>query len=165
MFKNSDCFLAAGEQQSGKLAQLPGAEVAYLAAMQVADGWVEPGEEFEAVGGDMDQDSAAIGILAAAPDKSALLESVEETGDVGVAGDHAVRNFAAQQPVGRAAEDAQGVVLIRGEIMLFEQLRRTAGEKVGSALEFDEERFFRAGCWLAVSCLGHSASYDSRCNK
>jgi hypothetical protein len=45
--------------------------------------------------------------------------------------------------------------LIRGEIVLFEQLRRAAGEQIGSALELDEEGFFRAGRWLVVSCLGH----------
>jgi hypothetical protein len=58
-------------------------------------------------------DPPAIRIIAATTDEAALFEAVEEAGDIGIAGDHAVRDFAAEQAFWRSPQNAQDVVLVR----------------------------------------------------
>lgn len=133
-----------------------GTQMAHLTPMEIANGAIEAGEEPDAAGCDVDEDAAAVGMLAAAGDEVSLLEPVEKAGNVGVAGDHASGNLAAEQAIGRAAQDAEDVVLVGGEVMLFEELCGAPGEKVSGALEFDEEGLFGTGGWLAGDGRGHS---------
>jgi hypothetical protein len=148
-------FGTAGEQEPGKLAEAAEAKVADLAPMEVANGAIEAGEQPESLGSDVDEDATPVGVLAAAGDEAALIEPVEETGDVGVAGDHAGGDLAAEEAVGGAAQDAEDVVLVGGEVVVFEELRGAAGEQIGGALELDEEGLFGAGGELARGGRGH----------
>ena len=103
-------------------------------------------------------------MLAASGDEAALFEPVEEAGDVGVAGDHASGDLAAQQAIGRAAQDAEDVVLVGGEVVLLEELGRAAGRSQRWRGEFDEEDFFGTGGGLAGG-RDRGALADGRYNR
>ena len=78
--------------------------------------------------------------------RAALFQTVEQAGDVRIARNHAVGDFPAGQPFGRAAQDAQHVVLRRREIFGFEHLEQAAGEHVRGAQQVEERCFLgRAG--------------------
>jgi hypothetical protein len=136
-----------------------------LAPVQVADWLVEPFEQTKAVSSNADSDLAAVRIPTTTPNKAAFFEPIEETGDIRIAADHSRRDFAAKQAIGCATEDTENVVLVRREVMLFEELNGAAGEQVDGAGEFDEdslfgtrERFTGAGCGAR-----HDIE-DGRCN-
>lgn len=143
---------AGREEQPGKLAELSLAEMAELAAVEFADGRAEAREQREARSCNTNKDFAAIGIFTAAADETSFFEAVEKAGDVGVAGDHAAGDLATEQAFVGAAQDAQDVVLIRGEVVFFEEQGGAAGEQVSGAHEFDENGFLRAGNgWAGAS--------------
>ena len=145
-------FGTAGEQEPGKLAEAAEAKVADLAPMEVANGAIEAGEQPESLGSDVDEDATPVGVLAAAGDEAALIEPVEETGDVGVAGDHAGGDLAAEEAVGGAAQDAEDVVLVGGEFLGLEQVCDGAREQVGGALQLEEGELFGEGCGAVSGC-------------
>ena len=129
-----------------------------MAVVGLADGVVEVVKEGQSRGCDADKDFTAIWILAAAADEAALFEAVEEAGDIGIAGDHAAGDLAAEQAVGRAAQDAKDVVLVRGEVVAFQELGRCAGEEISGADEIDEDGFLGTGGGFGCSrYAGHSS--------
>ena len=130
------------------MAELCLAEVAELTVVHLADGPLKTREQIETGGRDADENLAAVGIFAATADEGAFFEAIEKASEVGVTGDHAAGDFAAEEAVGCAAEDAEDVVLVGGEVIVFQELVGTAGEQVGGAHEFDEDGFFRAGIRL-----------------
>lgn len=140
---------AAFFEQGAECLESGGAEVAELAAVRVLNGSVETGEQGESLQCNAGQDDAAVLILAPAGDEGALFEPVEETGNVGVAGDHSVTDFAAGQAAGlsglaRAAEDSEDVVLVRGEVFCLEDLGERTAKHVGGAKQIEVGGFFRA---------------------
>jgi hypothetical protein len=143
--------LLHGEEQTRELAKLMGGEMAQLISVQIAHRLIQPCQQSEPGRCNADKDFAAIGIFAATADEASFLEAVEETGDVRITGDHAARDLTAKKPLRRAAEDAQNVVLIRREIVFFQELGRAARQTVGGAHEFDEDGFLWAGNGTAES--------------
>jgi len=117
--------------------------MAELTVVEVAHRLMEMGKQGDPGRCNADQDFAPVGIFAAAADEGAFLEAVEEAGNVGVAGDHAAGDFAAEEALGGAAQDAEDVVLIRGEVLFFEELGWGSREQVGAAHQLDEHDFFR----------------------
>ena len=116
--------------------ELGGAEVGEGAADGVADGLFEAAEGGEAGGGDVGADDAAILNATAAFDVAEFLHTVEEAGDVGVAGDQAVRDFAAGEAGGTGTgEDTKDVVLRVGEAVGTEGLLDGAHEAIGGSEE------------------------------
>lgn len=109
-----------------------------LLPMQVADRLIEAGEKAQAVGSNADLDFTAIRILATATDEAALLQPVEETGDVRIAGNHACGNLTAEQAIGCATQDTEDVVLVGRQVVFPEELSRASREQVHGAGEFDE---------------------------
>lgn len=157
--------LARRQEEAGELAELGPAEVPELVPVGIADRLIKSREQREARRCNTDKDFAAIRILAAAADETALFEPVEEAGDVRVAGDHAIADFAAEQTLGCAAENAEDVVLVGGELVLFEELGRSAGEQIGGAHQFDKDGFFRTRGMFARSGRDAGHTYqDGRCN-
>jgi len=150
----SDRF-AGGNEQARELAEPLLAEVAELAAVELTDGPLETGEKGEPLRRNVNQNPAAVGVLAAAADEPAFLEAVEQASNVGVAADHAFGNFTTEQAFGCAAQNAKDVVLVRREIVLPEKLSGSAGEQVGGADEVDEGNFFRAGMRVGRGRPGH----------
>jgi hypothetical protein len=69
--------------------------VAELKAVEVADRAVEAGEKGHTLIGNVDVNAAAVRAFAAPADETALFEPVEEAGNIGIAGDHPVSDFAA----------------------------------------------------------------------
>ena len=59
-------------------------------------------------------------VFAAARNQAALLQAVEQAGNVRVSGNHAAGDLAARKPFGRAAQDSQHVVLRRRELLALE---------------------------------------------
>ena len=113
-----------------------------LAPMEVADRLIESVEEAEATGSNSDQDFTAIRILTTATDEAALFEPVEEAGDIRIACDHAGGNFAAEQAIGGAAQNAEYVVLVGREVVQLEELGGAAREQVDGAGELNEDGLF-----------------------
>ena len=130
------------------MAELCLAEVAELAVVHLADGLVKAREQIKTGGRYADENFAAVGIFAATADEGAFFKAIEKASEVGVAGDHAAGDFAAEEAFGGAAEDAEDVVLVRREVVVFEELVGAACEQIGGAHEFDEDGFFRAGSRL-----------------
>jgi len=127
-------------------------EMAQLAAVEFAHGWVETLEEVEGAGGDAGGDDAAVIFGAFAGDETEFIEAVEEAGHVRVAGDHAQGNVAATEAGGAgAAEDAQDVVLGGRKAVGFEEEFDALEEFIGGVLEGDEEVFLGegGGAWEA----------------
>src|SRR5258708_5054488 len=104
--------------------------MAELLAMDLLHGFIEAGQQLDALRSDLRQDDAAVFALAAAGYQSALGQAVEQTRNVGISRNHAGGNFAAGKSAGRAAQDAKHVVLCRREVLALEQLRRGAREQV-----------------------------------
>jgi hypothetical protein len=119
--------------------------MAELAAVEVAHRLMELREQCQARRRDMDEDFATVGMAAAASDDAAGLKAIEETGNIGIAGDHARGDLAAQEAIGGAPQDAEHVVLIGRKAVFFEELGGAAGEPVGDARELDEDSLLRAG--------------------
>lgn len=128
--QKSSCLLPAGQQQPRELVKLLRPEMAELATVEGADRLIELREQVKAPRCNVHKDFAAVGVLAASTDEVALFKAVEQTGNIGIAGDHPRGNLAAQKAVRGAAQNAEYVVLIRGKVVFFEELCRAAGEQV-----------------------------------
>jgi hypothetical protein len=140
--------------------------VAELPAVKITDGLIEAGEKVEPLRGNASKDAAPVRVLPASLDQPALFEAAEQAGNVRLAGDHAVPDFAAKQALLRSPKDAKNIVLVRREPVFAEKLGGTAGEQVGGPLEFQEEILFRAGGTGTVGTVGWSHTLkDGRWNR
>ena len=97
-----------------------------------------------------------------ARDEAGLLEAVEQAGDVGDAAHHALADFVAAEPLlAGAAQDAQHVVLGRGDARGLQHGLEGVFQQGGGALEADEgffeRRLERPGLFEFLSA-GQSAS-------
>ena len=111
--------------------------------MKLANRLIETLQKSETRGGDAGFDDAAVIGLAGARDEAALFHAVEETGHVGVMGDHAFADAAASEAGGfGAAENAEDVVLGAGEAMRLEELLTFEAEVVCGFLEGDKDTRF-----------------------
>jgi len=103
-------------------------------------------QEFEAGLGDVGDDNAAIVAVTALADELEAFESVEQSGDVGFGGDHAVANGGAGQSMGLCAtQDAKDVVLRGCNAPVAGAAVELAMQKVGGAHDVEEGLFFRTG--------------------
>lgn len=107
--------------------------------MQLLDGFVERGEERKSGGGDAHGDNAAVCSLARAGREFAFFQTVEQTGNVGVAGNHPVADLGTRQ-AGRlgATQDAEYVILRRGDTVRFQQVEDLVEMKLGGLLDLDK---------------------------
>lgn len=110
--------------------------------MAVLDWLIELREQFQAGRRDASHHRAAVFDFTGSRDEVALFEAVEKAGYVGVACDHAVGYFSAGEAFGRAAQDAEDVVLSGREVFSFEDVVEAAGEHVRGAEEIEERGFF-----------------------
>ena len=98
-------------------------EVADLTAGTVEDRVGQPVEQGPARVGDGDVDDAAVVVRPGPRDEAAFLQSVEQAGDVRGARDQPAREFQRPQSAGvDAAQQAQGVVLLRRQAVRAEQI-------------------------------------------
>ena len=103
-------------EQADELVDFRSGKVAEELLRNAVDDGVHLSEEVEAGLGDVGDDDAAIAGVAALADELEALESIEQAGDVGLGGDHAVADGGAGQAVGlSSSEDAQDVVLRSGD--------------------------------------------------
>jgi hypothetical protein len=158
--KNSRNLLPAGEQQTRQFTEFPGTEMTKLAAMKVANRLIEMSKKVEPLGCNVNENLAPVGMPAAAADEAALFEAVEEAGNVRLAGDHSRGNFAAEEAIGSAAKNAEHVVLIRGQVVFFQELGRAAGEQVGGSGELDKN-----GLLVTLAGVGGTGSGSGHCIK
>ncbi len=76
--------------------------------------------------------------LARAGDQTPLLQAIEQSRDIRIARDHAIRDFAAGKPLGIPAQDSQYVVLAGGAAQLrtvFNIVQKLAADLVTLAHE------------------------------
>lgn len=136
---------ASGLQQLAQGFQAVCAEVAEDADRAFMNGTVELGEEFQPWFGDAADDDAAVLFGTLARDEAAGVEAVEEAGDVGIAGDHALADFGAGEAVGAGAtEDAEDVVLGGGETGGFEDGGSECCDVLGGAEEVEDDFLLEA---------------------
>jgi hypothetical protein len=106
---------------------------------------VEAGEEMQPSGGDAGKNHPAIFGFAATSDQAALFEAVEEAGDIRVVSDHPGGDFAAREAFAGTAQDAQDVVLMRGDARGLEDANGAAGEHLGGPENVEEDGLLTAG--------------------
>lgn len=132
-------------EQTDELRQLGGAHVAEQLDGQLLNVRVHGGKQFEAGVGDLRPDDAAVVAVATLLDELERLEPAEQAGDVGLGGDHAVADGGAGEPLGMcAAEDAEDVVLGRGDAPVTKSEMKGALQGVGGAHQVENGFFFHA---------------------
>lgn len=111
-----------GPQESNQLLDLCIGQVAQLPLMAVADGLAQLGQEGQSTGCDADLDNATILDGAVALDEAAILKLVEQARDVGGARDQPGGEVQRGDLAGMfAAEQPQGIVLLRSQAVLTEE--------------------------------------------
>jgi hypothetical protein len=135
---------AAGAQQRFQLPYFRRSEVAQLFAVDLTYRAVEPGEQRQSPGRNANEDPAAVRVLPEPRNQASFLEAIEQPRNIGIAGNHALRDLTAQQTFGCAAQDAEDVVLGSGKLDGAQQPGRPAREQVDGAGHFNEERLFGA---------------------
>ena len=165
--------LAGGFEEFDQLPEAVIAEMGQLPAMGGGEGVLQALDEFQSGGRDGGTDDAAIGFGAAPADEAAFFEAVEQAGDIGIAGEHAVGDFSAGQALKGAAgldaaEDSQDVVLRGREADGLKHFDGVADEHVGGPddieVRFEFERVERqAFSQFLLQLSGHTSQY-TRCN-
>src|SRR6266851_2446836 len=131
------------------------AEAAEQIEVKLRDGAIQPSQYFQARGCNACRNHPPVLWLSTALDQSATLQSVHQTGDVGIVVDHALADLAAGQPLcSRAAEDTQGVVLRGRKPMLPQHLGPSPRQSVGGAHQRNEYLLFQAAEALALLDVG-----------
>lgn len=132
--------MAAGTlEEIDESAEAVVAKVAEHLLRELGDGLVHFSEESEAGGRDEGEEDAAVLLVALLADELEDFEAGEQTGDVGVGGDHAVADVGAGEAAGvSAAQDAEDVVLGGGDVPLAGAALHGALEAVGGAGEVEE---------------------------
>src|SRR3990170_7845819 len=126
-----DCFDRL--EQGGQRRQIPLADRRQIPLVQGADRGVDGSNELQSRHGDLRAYYSAVGALARPADQAAQLEAVEQPGDVGIAGDETVGNFATGETVRRGMpEGVERTVL--GE----RELERREGRADALAEPFSE---------------------------
>lgn len=111
--------------------------------MQAGDRFIELGKQLQAFAGDARGNHAAVGGVAGTGGEAAFFQAIEETGDVGIASDHAVANFAAGKAAWTgSAEDAKDVVLDWGKLEGTEEFGFLLQERIRSTKEIEEGLLF-----------------------
>ena len=117
-------------------------------------------EEIEAGLGDVSDDDAAIVVVAALADELEALEAIEQAGDVGFRGDHAVADGGAWQAVRLgSAQDAKDVVLGGGEAPSAGAAMEFAMQQVGGAHDVEQGFFFGTGEWKMLRDFGFQVGH------
>src|SRR5579862_1738996 len=117
--------------------------------MDIGDRRVQIAQQIESMGRDAGHNHTAVAGLAAARNQGAFFEPIEQSGNVRIAGNHALADLTTGQSIGSAAEDAQDVVLSWGNIRLAQDLFHVAGEQLSGAYEA-EEGFLLGAAVVAV---------------
>src|SRR5262245_57347717 len=114
---------AGGAEQGGQVVEFLGRQVAELAGVAAADRLAQLVQQGEAGVGEADVDDAAVVGGAVARHEAALLQLVQQAGDVRGARHQPGGEVERAQLAGvDAAQQAQGVVLLRGQVEAGEQL-------------------------------------------
>src|SRR5215468_494191 len=117
--------------------------MAELSFVQIVHRLVELLQEIQAFRGDARFDDAAIVFLALTRDPGVFFHAVEQTGHIGIAGNHALGDAATENAVGLgAAENAQNVVLCAGEATGLQEVLGLLGKGVGGLEERNEDLVF-----------------------
>jgi hypothetical protein len=148
-----------GAEQLAKSFEPLTPEVTQLLAVAFLQRLVEPAQQLESWGCNAGQDDAPVLGVVPSGNQAALFQTVQQAGDVGIASDHALGDFAAGQAFWCATQDAQDVVLVRGEVFGFEQRDEAATELVRSAEELQEGGFLGGG-WSS----GTGGAWSCRCH-
>jgi len=132
--------------------QTRGSHVRELAFVKFANGGIHFFEQFEPLVGDSRFHNAPVFLLPLACDQFAIFHAVEQAGHVGIAGDHPFADGVAWQAIrARAAQDAQDVVLGRGQPVGLHQLIGLGGQGISGFQEGDEDLIFEGG---GAGCFG-----------
>jgi hypothetical protein len=141
--KKRSPHLGAGQtQQFCEDAEALAPEVPKLPAVGGLDGIIQAAKKLQTFGGDASPDGSPVFGLATARDQSELFEAVKQAGDVGVPGNHSAGDFSTGQAFGRAAQDAEDVVLSGRDILGFENLNQPSRQEIGGAHKFEKGGFF-----------------------
>lgn len=99
------------------------------------DHWlVEPLQEIEPFLGDAGGDHPAVALLPGAGDQRPRFQPVQQASDVGIPGDHALANLLAGEALRAGTpQDAEQIVLARGEADRLEKRQFTLAQSVGSS--------------------------------
>lgn len=158
--------LAGGAQKGNKIAQRLGRQVAKLPRVALADRFLQIAQEGDSRDGDANTDDAAVVGGAVALDQAPFYQFIKQAGDIG---------SARYEPAGQveradfsrvfATEQAQGVVLLRSQVMDGEQLVFERPQSVVRAPQAQEGLLFervevatglcRMGAWWSWNQRGH----------
>ena len=144
--------LAGLTQQTGEETQTFVAKVPEKVAMRGANGFIELRQEFQAFRRNAGHDCPPVLAFAATGDQGALLEAVEEPGNIRVPGDHAVADLTAGKPFRGAAQNPQDVVLRRCQLRGLHDLAEMVRQSLGGPHHFKKRDFLGtgAGLWFEV---------------
>src|SRR4029079_10268469 len=124
---------------------------------------VEGSEDLSSLLGDPYFDYSPVVVIAGSCDQTSPAETVNETGDIGIAGDHSLADVARGQ-LGRvaAAQDAEDVVLVEGELGGgFEKLFPGFDDSCGGDLQPQEHFLFpRRERALLFELAGHPSGHS-----
>ena len=125
MAKKLRLMVPHGRQQVDELVQLLASEVAQELAVNAANLLVEPFEDFGALGREPRGHETPIRAVSHPRDEAILLHPIEQPGHVRHPPNQALADrVPAQTDVPRSSQDAQNVVLRRGQVKRLQRLRK-----------------------------------------
>lgn len=154
-----------GAKQSDKSIQVLAGQVRKLTGMAVANRLAHFVQEGQAHGRDADANNAAIVGRPVADDEAALLQLVEQPGDVGSPADETTGQV--ERPHGTrpfAAEQAEGVVLLRRQVVPGEQFVLERPQAIISPPEVEERFLFERVEAFARSGRPGRHAVDNTCS-
>jgi len=165
MQKKLSYFLAGSFEQFLQGTHAFPSQMAELLAVYFSDRPVEFTQEPQSLRADTGEDLAAVFDLAAAGDEAPFLEAVQQACDIGIATDHALADFSTGKALGRAAQNAEYVVLGRRNVGPFQYFLGISCQKIRRPPQTYKHIFFgtteAAGRFRS---LRHGKTYITRYN-